>query len=97
MGTSAYFGNYYEKVLGKEKLESFRLAPDFSYGHVGYTEAHNFIDGRRSILEIYRSTDSELWSEGYPAAHGITLSEVARYMRMLAAAGVITLEKKAAT
>jgi aminopeptidase YwaD len=96
MGTSAYYGNYYEKVLGREKLESFRLAPDFSYGHVGYTEAHNFIDGRRSILEIYRSTDSELWSEGYPAAHGIALPEVARYMRMLAAAGVITLERKAA-
>ncbi len=93
MGTSAYFGNYYEKVLGKEKLESFELAPDFAYGHVGYTEAHNFIDGRRSVLEIWRAVDSELWSEGYPAAHGITLREVGSYLRMLEAAGVITLEK----
>jgi len=96
MGTSAYFGNYYEKVLGKEKLESFGLAPDFAYGHVGYTEAHNFIDGRRSILEIYQAADSELWSEGYPAMHGISLREVASYMRMLEAARVITLEKRAA-
>jgi hypothetical protein len=96
MGTSAYFGNYYEKVLGKEKLESFRLAPDFSYGHVGYTEAHNFIDGQRSILEIHQAVESELWSEGYPAAHGISLREVASYMRMLEAAKVITLEKRAA-
>jgi len=93
MGTSAYFGNYYEKVLGKEKLDSFRLAPDFSYGRVGYTEAQNFIDGRRSILEIYEATDSELWSEGYPPAHGITLREVASYMRMLEAAGVINVKK----
>ena len=92
MGTSAYFGNYYEKVLGKEKLGSFELAPDFAYGHVGYTEAHNFINGRRSILEIYQAADSELWSEGYPAAHAISLREVASYMRMLEAAKVITLE-----
>ena len=95
MGTSAYFGNYYEKVLGKERLESFGLAPDFSYGHVGYTEAHNFINGRRSVLEIHQAVESELWSEGYPAAHGISLREVASYMRMLEAAKVITLEKRA--
>ena len=96
MGTSAYFGNYYEKVLGKEKLESFGLAPDFSYGHVGYTEAQNFIDGRRSVLGIFQAVDAELWSEGYPAAHAVTLREVASYMRMLEAAKVITMEKKAA-
>lgn len=94
LGTSAYFGNYYEKVLGKEKLASFGLAPEFSYGHLGYTEAHNFIDGRRSVLGIFRAVDSELWSEGYPAAHAIGLREVASYMRMLEAAGVITLEKR---
>jgi hypothetical protein len=95
MGTSAYFGDYYEKVLGKDKLRSFDLAPDFSYGHVGYTEAYNFIDGRRSVLEIHEAVDSELWSEGYPAAHGISLREVASYMRMLEAAKVITLESRA--
>ncbi len=96
LGTSAYFGNYYEKVLGKEKLGSFGLAPDFSYGHVGYTEAHNFINGRRSVLGIHRAVEAELWSEGYPAAHGISLREVASYMRMLEAAKVITLERRAA-
>jgi hypothetical protein len=94
LGTSAYFGNYYEKVLGKEKLESFGLKPDFSYGHVGYTEAHNFIDGKRGILEIYEATAAELWSEGYPPAHTITLGEVANYMRMLEAAGVITIRPR---
>ena len=95
MGTSAYFGDYYERVLGKDKLQSFDLAPDFSYGHVGYAEAHNFIDGRRSVLEIYEAVDSELWSEGYPAAHGVSLREVASYMRMLEAAKVITLTTRA--
>jgi aminopeptidase YwaD len=94
MGTSAYFGNYYEKVLGKEKLASFKLNPNFAYGIVGYTEAQNFIDGRRSILEIWEAVQSELWSEGYPAEHGVTMAEVAAYARMLEAAGVITIEKK---
>ncbi len=94
MGTSAYFGNYYEKVLGAEKLASFKLNPDFAYGHMGYTEAHNFINGRRSILEIYQATSSELWSEGYPATNDISLREVASYMRMLEAAKVIRLEKR---
>ncbi len=94
MGTSAYFGNYYERVLGKEKLESFGLKPGFAYGHVGYSEAHNFINGRRSILEIYEAVAAELWSEGYPAAHYLALDEVGRYMRMLEAAGVIGLKKR---
>jgi hypothetical protein len=96
MGTSSYFGDYYEKVLGQERLASFNLKSDFAYGHLGYTEAHNFINGRRSILDIYRATTSELWSEQYPPAHAISLREVADYMKMLEAAKVITLEKKAA-
>ncbi len=94
MGTAAYFGDYYEKVLGKEKLESFGLKPGFSYGHVGYSEAHNFINGRSSILEIHDAVAAELWSEGYPSGHAISLTEVAAYMRMLAAAGIITIEKR---
>ncbi len=96
MGTSAYFGDYYEKVLGKEKLASFQMNPNFAYGVMGYTEAHNFIDGRRSILNIYQATAAELWSEGYPHSHDITLTEVDRYMRMLEAAKVITLKRKRA-
>ena len=94
MGTSAYFGDYYEKVLGKDKLDSYGLKPGFSYGHVGYSEAHNFINGRRSILKIHEAVAAELWSEGYPSGHDIGLAEVAAYMRMLEAAGVITIEKR---
>jgi hypothetical protein len=94
MGTSAYFGNYYEKMLGKERLETFRLHPDFAYGHVGYAEAHNFIDGRRTILEIYEAVAAELWSEDYPPYHHISLGEVGSYMKMLEASGVITIRKK---
>jgi len=96
MGTSSYFGDYYEKVLGKERLASFNLKPDFAYGHLGYVEAHNFINGRRSILDIYKATVCELWSEQYPPAHAISLREVADYMNMLEAAKVITLDKKTA-
>jgi hypothetical protein len=96
MGTSSYFGDYYEKVLGQEKLSSFNLKPDFAYGHLGYTEAHNFINGRRSILDIYKATMSELWSEQYSPAHAISLREVADYMKMLEAAKVITLKRKTA-
>jgi len=94
MGKSSYFGDYYEKVLGKEKLSSFKLNPNFSYGQVGYTEAHNFIDGKRSVLEIYQAVAAELWSEGYPPLHDITLTEVSNYMRMLEAAKVITIKKR---
>jgi hypothetical protein len=70
------------------------LNPNFAYGVMGYTEAHNFIDGKRSILDIYQATTAELWSEGYPHSHDITLTEVDRYMRMLEAAKVITLKTK---
>jgi hypothetical protein len=94
MGTSCYFGDYYEKTLGKEKLDSYNLDPAFSYGIVGYTEAHNFIDGNRSILEIFQATTAELWSEGYPSSHDITLTEVKNYMKMLEAAHVITFKTR---
>ncbi len=94
MGTSSYFGDYYEKVLGKKKFDSFHLKPYFSYGLVGYTEAHNFINGGRSIFEISQATATELWSEGYPPKHDITLTEVKNYMRMLEAAKVITIKKR---
>ncbi len=94
VGTSSYFGGYYEKVIGRERLASFQLNPNFAYGVMGYTEAHNFIDGKRSILDIYQATAAELWSEGYPHSHDITLTEAGRYMRMLEAAKVITLRKK---
>lgn len=94
IGTSSYFGDYYEKVLGKERLASFKLKPNFSYGLVGYTEAHNFIDGKRSIFEIYQATAAELWSEGYPPMHDITLTEVKNYIRMLEAAKILTIKKR---
>ncbi len=94
IGTSSYFGDYYEKVLGKERLASFKLKPNFSYGLVGYIEAHNFIEGKRSILEIYQATAAELWSEEYPPMHDITLTEVKNYMRMLEAAKIITIKKR---
>ena len=94
MGTSSYFGDYYQKILGREKLDSFGLKQNFSYGIVGYTEAHNFINGEKSILEIYQATQAELWSEGYHSSHDITLKEVADYMRMLEAAQVITIISK---
>jgi hypothetical protein len=94
MGTSAYFGDYYRSVLGAPKLDSFRLHPNFAYGHPGYTEAQNFIDGRRSILEIHRAVSAEMWSEGYPSENHIALDEVERYMRMLEAAGVIEVSSR---
>jgi hypothetical protein len=94
IGTSSYFGDYYEKVLGKENLASFNLHPSFAYGVTGYTEAHNFIDGKKNILQIFQATQAELWSEGYPALHDISLIEVENYMRMLEAAKVITIEKR---
>jgi hypothetical protein len=94
IGTSSYFADYYERALGKEKLASFQLNRHFAYGVIGYAEAYNFIDGRRSILDIYEATAAELWSEGYPDSHDVTLVEVGRYMRMLEAAKVITLKTK---
>jgi len=94
MGTSSYYGNYYEKVLGKDKLASFNLPPDFAYGHIGITEAHNFIDGLRSILDIQQAVSAEIWSEGYPPENEITLELAENYMRMLEAAGVIRIKER---
>lgn len=93
-GTTAYFGNYYVRTLGRDKLASFKLRGGFDYGHVGYAEARNFMDGRRSIREIHDAVAAELWSEGYPESQAIGLDEVERYAKMLEAAEVVTLERR---
>lgn len=95
-GTTSYFGDYFLHTLGREGLARFNLRPGFDYGIIGYAEARNFVDGRRSILDIYAATTSELWSEGVPATHDIALEELERYMRMLEAAKLITIEARPA-
>jgi hypothetical protein len=93
-GTTAYFGDYFMKKLGREKLASYKLRSGFDYSLMGYAEARNFIDGKRSILEIYQAVEAELWSEGYPQAQKMTLDETARYIDMLEAAGLITSSRR---
>jgi hypothetical protein len=58
---------------------------------IGYAEARNFMDGHRSLREIYDAVAAEVWSEGYPADQAIGLDELERYSQMLEAAGLITL------
>jgi len=91
LGTTAYFGDYYGRTLGAERLASFDLRPGFDYGNIGYSETKNFIDGRRSILDIHAATEAEIWSEGYPSSHRIGLEEAERFIRMLEAAGLVTI------
>ena len=93
-GTTAYFGDYLVTKLGREKLAAYKLRPGFDYSLVGYAEARNFVDGHRSILDIYQAVEAELWSEGYPPAQQMTLDETARYMDMLEAAGLITSARR---
>jgi hypothetical protein len=93
-GATAYFGDYFVRTLGRDSLASFHLRSGFDYGHVGYAEARNFIDGRRSIAEIHDAVAAEIWAEGYPPEQAIGLEETERYMKMLEAAGLITLEHR---
>jgi hypothetical protein len=90
-GTTTYFGNYFVRTLGREKLASFKLRSGFDYGIIGYAEARNFMNGHRSLLDIYNAVAAEVWSEGYPTDQAIGLDELERYARMLDAAALVTL------
>lgn len=90
-GTTAYFGGYFVRTLGNKKLASFKLRGGFDYGIIGYAEARNFMNGHRSLLDIYNAVAAEVWYEGYPADQAIELDELERYAQMLEAAGLVTL------
>jgi hypothetical protein len=90
-GTTAYFGGYFARTLGSKKLASFKLRGGFDYGIIGYAEARNFMNGSRSLLDIYNAVAAEVWYEGYPPDQAIALDELERYAEMLEAAGLVTL------
>jgi hypothetical protein len=80
------------KTLGREKVASYRLRPGFDYSQIGFAEARNFIDGKRSALYIYDAVSAEIWWGGYPPNQAIAPDELERYLQMLSASGLITLQ-----
>ena len=56
--------------------------------YYGDFEVFNFIDGKRSILEIGRAVDAEYFDEG-----GVPLQYVEEFIRALEKAGLVKIHK----
>lgn len=91
-GSPGYFDTYFEDILGPGYLNRYpKIVHYFAYGSAGYYETLNYIDGKRSIRDIYEAVQAELWSGDYSPAHSLSLEETAEYMRLLKDARVIGL------
>lgn len=88
-GSPGYFITFFEKALGEDFLKKYEISPYFMYGSVGYYETLNYVDGIKSILDIYRTVQAELLSGNYAPKHFLTLEETYEYLRMLKDSGVI--------
>lgn len=88
-GSPGYFVTFFEKALGENFLKKYGVSPYFRYGNVGYYETLNYVDGKNSILDIYRSVQAELHSGNYSTRHYLTLKETYEYLKMLKDSGVV--------
>jgi len=94
-GSPGYFDTYFEDILGPGYLKNYpKILHYFAYGSAGYYETLNFIDGKRSVLDIYEAVRAELWSGDYTASHSLSLEETAEYVRLLNDARVISMKKR---
>lgn len=94
-GSPGYFDTYFEDILGPGYLKKYpKILHYFAYGSAGYYETLNFIDGKRSVLDICEAVRAELWSGDYAASHSLSLEETAEYVRLLNDARVISIKKR---
>jgi len=91
-GSPGFAARFLENKLGPEKFQSFNISPRYSYGHIGYYEILNFIDGRKSILDIYNFVLSETISGNYDKVYQLSLTDIENYIGCLEAAGVINFK-----
>jgi aminopeptidase YwaD len=83
-GSIGYFSNYFEDMLGKDFLSKYQgVKSSIHYGHVGYYETLNYIDGQNSIADIYQAVQAELLSGGYSSYHQMSFEEMSNFMRLL--------------
>jgi hypothetical protein len=94
-GSPGYFDTYFEDTLGPNYLKKYpNILHYFAYGSTGYYETLNYMDGKRSVLDIYEAVRAELWSGDYSFSHSLSLEETAEYVRLLNDARVISLKKR---
>jgi aminopeptidase YwaD len=83
-GSIGYFSNYFEDLLGKDFLEKYPgVKSSIRYGHVGYYETLNYINGQNSVADIYLAVQAELMSGGYSSYHQMTVEEMSNFLRLL--------------
>jgi hypothetical protein len=89
-----YFSNYFEDLLGKDFLDRYpKVKPSIRYGHVGYYETLNYMDGQNSVMDIYRAVDAELTSGGYSPYHRLNIEEMSNFLRLLKDGNVIDYQR----
>ncbi len=82
---TAKMTGYFDSFEFYERFKDSKIMPSFESEGVDF-EIRNFIDGRRSILDIRNAVSAELGP--------VKLSDVEAYLRLLADAGYIELKKK---
>lgn len=86
---------YFEKVLGEKYMENYPGFMDaYRHGSKGLKDSFNYIDGKKTVTEIYDAVCAELWSGDYHSRRSISFEGMTNYLRLLKDAHVIEFKKK---
>jgi aminopeptidase YwaD len=86
---------YFIETLGEDFLSRYSgLEPAFRSGSRGLLESFNFIDGARSLADIYEAVQSELWSTEDSDKDSFSPDLVGSYFQLLKDARVIQFKEK---
>jgi aminopeptidase YwaD len=87
--------SYFTEILGEDFLSRGNgLQAAFRTRSKGLLESFNFIDGKRSLAEIYDAVQSEIWSSEYLREDSFSPELMDAYFRLLKDARVIQFREK---
>jgi len=91
-GCSRNYG-YFRDTLGDDYNERYKDVISV-LRRKGLKDSFNYIDGQRTIVDIYNAVQAELWSGNYTERYYVSFENMANYFRMLKDAGIITFKNK---
>jgi DNA-binding ferritin-like protein (Dps family) len=79
---------YFQDKLGEDVFERYEGVRSALWNK-GLKDSFLYIDGHKTVKEIYDAVQSELWSGGYTQRYRVSFEIMTEYFRLLKDAGII--------
>jgi len=83
---------YFQDKLGEDVFKRYEGVRDALWIK-GLKDSFLYIDGRKTLKEIYDAVQSELWSGGYTQRYRVSFEIMTEYFRLLKDAGIILFKE----